>query len=125
MIGRALDASRNAPRLDNGAELQRVERRREQLNAYVRALHGRREPWGLSVYDMRARLLGLEPARTEFRFRGAAIEALGQAAARQAAEDLARVRAAGRADAAASGSPWARSPIVSAEEVRQADAGAR
>jgi hypothetical protein len=26
LIGRALDASRNAPRLDNGAELQRVER---------------------------------------------------------------------------------------------------
>ena len=56
---------------------------------YVRALHGVREPWGLSVYDMRAQLLGLEAARTEFRFRGAAIEALGKAAARQAAEDLA------------------------------------
>ena len=42
MIGQALDASRNAPRLDNGAELQRVERRRDQLNAYVLALHDRR-----------------------------------------------------------------------------------
>jgi len=54
MIGRALDASRNAPRLDNDAELQRTERRRDQLNGYVRALHGTREPWGMPVYDMRA-----------------------------------------------------------------------
>jgi hypothetical protein len=64
MIGRALDASRNAPRLDNGADLHRVERRRDQLNGYVHALHGTREPWGMSVYDMRAGLLGLESAGT-------------------------------------------------------------
>jgi very-short-patch-repair endonuclease len=121
MIGQALDASRNAPRLDNGAELQLVERRRDQLNAYVLALHNRRDPWNVSVYDMRAQLLGLEAARTEFRFRGAVIEALGQAAARQGAEDLAGYARLGGLTMQASGSPWARSPVVSAEEVRQAD----
>ena len=121
MIGQALDASRAAPRPDNGAGLQRVERRREQLNAYVHALHDRRAPWNMSVYDMRAQLLGLEPARTEFRFRGAAIEALGQAAARQAAEDLADYARLGGLTLQASGSPWASSPIISAGEVRQAD----
>ena len=121
MIGRALDASRNAPRLDNGAELQRVERRREQLNGYVGALHGVREPWGLSVYDMRARLLGLEPARTEFRLRGRGDRGLGGAAARQAAEDLAQYARLGGLTLLSRGSPWARSPIVSAEEVRRAD----
>ena len=120
-IAQALDASRNAPRLDNGAELRRVERRREQLNAYVRALHRRRAPWGLSVYDMRAQLLDLEPARTEFRFRGAAIEALSEAAARQAAEDLADYARLSGLTLTGSGSPWASSPIVSAEEVRRAD----
>jgi very-short-patch-repair endonuclease len=121
MIGQALDASRNALRLDNSAELQRVERRRDQLNAYVHALHDPRSPWNVSVYDMRAQLLGLESARTEFRFRGAAIEDLGQAAARQAAEDLADYTRLGGLMLQASGSPWAHSPIVSAEEVRQAD----
>jgi very-short-patch-repair endonuclease len=120
-IGQALDASRYAPRPDNGAELQRVERRREQLNAYVRALHSQREPWNLSVYDMRARLLGLESARTEFRLRGMAIETLSQAAARQAAEDLADYARLGGLTLTASGSPWASSPIVSAEEVLRAD----
>ena len=78
-------------------------------------------PWGLSVYDMRAQLLGLEPARTEFRFRGAAIETLREAAARQAAEDLADYARLGGLTLQVSGSPWASSPIVSAEEVRQAD----
>jgi very-short-patch-repair endonuclease len=121
LIGRALDASRNAPRLDNSEELHRTERRREQLNGYVRALHGVREPWGLSVYDVQAQLLGLEAARTEFRLRGAAIEALGGAAARQAAEDLTQYARLGGLTLLSRGSPWARSPIVSAEEVRRAD----
>jgi very-short-patch-repair endonuclease len=121
MIGRALDASRNAPRLDNAAELQRVERRRDRLNGYVRALHDTREPWGMSVYDMRARLLGLEPAPTEFRLRGAALAGLDGAAARQAAEDLAQYARLGGLTLVSRGSPWAASPIVSAEEVRRAD----
>jgi len=121
MIGQALDASRNAPRLDNGADLQRTERRRDQLNVYVHALHGTREPWGMSVYDMRARLLGLEPAGTEFRLRGAALQGLEGAAARQAAEDLAQYARLGGLTLASRGSPWAQSPIISAEEAQQAD----
>ena len=121
MIGQALDASRNAPRLDNGAELQRVERRREQLNAYVRCAARARGSRGAcrsttcgpscSAWRRRGR---------EFRFRGAAIEALGQAAARQAADDLAEYARLGGLTLRASGSPWAGSPIVSAEEARQA-----
>ena len=121
MIGQALDASRTAPRPDNGAELQRVERRREQLNAYVHALHDRAgtvERAGLRHAGPAARP---GASGTEFRFRGAAIEALGQAAARQAAEDLADYARLGGLALQASGSPWASSPIVSAEEVRQAD----
>jgi hypothetical protein len=70
---------------------------------------------------MRAQLLGLEPARTEFRLRGAAIQALRGAAARQAAEDLAQYARLGGLTLLARGSPWARSPVVSAEEVRRAD----
>lgn len=120
-VGHALAVSRNAPRLDNDWELQRVERRREQLNAYVQTLHRRRDPWGLSVYEIRAQLLGLGQASTEFRFRGQAVERLSRAVARQAEEDLARYARLGGLTLAATGSPWARSPIVSAEEARHAD----
>ena len=121
MIARALEASRDAPRLDNGAELQRVERRRDQLNGYDRALHGMREPWGTPVYDMRAELLGLGSARTEFRFRGAVLKSLDGLAARQAAEDLEQYARLGGLTMVSRDSPWARSPIVSTEEVRRAD----
>lgn len=120
MIGQALAASRNAPRVDNGAELHQVERRREQLNAHVRAVHSRRQPWGLSVYEMRAQLLGLVSARTEIRFRGIAIEVLSEAVARQAADGVADYARLGGLTLITA-SPWAASPIVSIEEVQQAN----
>jgi hypothetical protein len=75
----------------------------------------------MSVYDMRARQLGLQPAHTEFRFRGVVLEGLGGAAARQAADDLEQYARLGGMTLVARDSPWARSPIVSAEEARQAD----
>jgi DNA polymerase III delta prime subunit len=119
-IGQALAASRTAPRIDNGAELNYVEKRRDELNAYVGALHEKRESWGLSVYEIRAELLALTDARNELRFRGAGIQALGSEAARQAQEDLAEYARRGGLTLAASGSPWAESRIASAEEVQQA-----
>jgi very-short-patch-repair endonuclease len=120
-IGQALAASRTAPPAGNGWELQRVEKRRDQLNAYVQLLHRRREPWGLSVYEIRAELLGLGPVGTGFRFAGQVIEKLSGPAARQAEDDLAEYARLGGLTLAASGSPWAGSPVVSSEEARRAD----
>jgi len=119
-VGKALAASRNAPRVDNGWELERTEKRREQLNAYVQALHRERKPWGLSVYQIRAQLLGLGHAGTGFRFHGRAIEKLTSAVVRQAEDDLAEYSRLGGLILATSGSPWASSPIVSAEEAQRA-----
>jgi very-short-patch-repair endonuclease len=120
-VGRALAASRTAPRANNGEELNHVEKRRDELNAYVATLHDKREPWGVSVYEMHAELLALADAASELRFRGAAVEGLGAEAARQAVEDLAEYARLGGLTIAASGSPWANSPVVSTEEVQQAD----
>jgi len=118
-VGQALAASRNAAPVDNGWELARTQKRREQLNAYVQALHGERQPWGLSVYQIRAQLLGLGQAATGLRFGGQAIEKLTGAVARQAEEDLAYYARLGGLTLATSGSPWASSPVVSAEEARR------
>lgn len=119
-VGQALASSRTAPRLDNHAELGYVERRRDELNTYVRRLHEKREPWGLSVYEVRAELLALDDAQDPIRFRGAAIEALGKEAAERAQQDLAEYARLGGLALATSGSPWAQAPVVSAEEVQQA-----
>jgi very-short-patch-repair endonuclease len=120
-VGQALAASRNAPPVDNGWELERTEKRREQLNAYVQALHREREPWGLSVYQIRAQLTGLDHRATGFRFHGQAIETLTGTVAHQAEQDLAEYSRLGGLTLAASGSPWATSPIVSTDEARCAD----
>jgi very-short-patch-repair endonuclease len=119
-VGQALAASRNAPPVDNGWELERTQKRRAQLNAYVQALHCEREPWGVSVYQVRAQLLGLEHAATSLRFHGQAIEKLTGAVARQAEEDLAEFSRLGGMTLAASGSLWRSSPIVSTDEVQRA-----
>lgn len=121
-IGNALVANRNASKIDNGAELKKVERRRDELNSHVSALHEKREPWDVSVYELRAELLGLEDAKNEIRFRGDALCRLGANVKSQLEEDLAELARLGGMTLALSGSPWANSPIVSAEEVQRAHA---
>jgi hypothetical protein len=117
-----LAASRSAPRINNGAQLSYVERRRDELNAYVDALHRKREPWDVSVYEIQAELFGLAATQSKLRFRGAAIEKLSAEKARQAQEDLADYARLGGMTLAATGSPWTSSPVISAEEVQQAHA---
>jgi very-short-patch-repair endonuclease len=119
-IGQALVASRTAARVNNDAELKKVEKRRDELNKYVGALHEPRAPWGRSVYDIRAELVALEPSKNELRFRGPVLERLDAAAERQLEEDLAGYARLGGMTLASSGSPWVNSPIVSSDEVRQA-----
>ncbi len=58
-IGRSLEASRTIPPFDFSEEQRRLQRRRDELNQYVTALHARRDPWNVSVYGARAALLDL------------------------------------------------------------------
>jgi len=119
-IGQALATSRSAARVDNGADLRRVEKRRNELNAYVETLHQVREPWAVSIYEVRAELLGLEQAKNEVRFRADMLERLDDEARRQVEEELAEFAGLGGLTLAASGSPWAHSKIISNEEAQRA-----
>jgi very-short-patch-repair endonuclease len=120
-IGQVLATSRNAPPVVNGGDLDLTGKRRDQLNAYVRMLHGERDPWKVSVYELRARRSGMVPPGIDARFRGAAIEALDGKTARKVAEDLAQYARLGGLTLATDGNPWARSPISTADEVRYAN----
>jgi very-short-patch-repair endonuclease len=118
-IGRALVAHRTAPKVDQSAGQKKVEKRRDELNSYVRALHEKRPPWGISVYDVRAELQGiLQSAQTAVRLRGYVLERLDGEAARQVEEDLAEYARFGGLTLASSGSPWSNAEIVSNEEVQ-------
>ncbi len=121
-VGRALAASKTTVRVDNSTDLKRVEKRRTELNGYVEALHQVREPWAVSIYELRAELLGLEPAQNEVRFRGDILERLDAEAERRIEEELADYAGLGGFTTAANDSPWLRSGIVSGDEVQRAHA---
>ncbi len=117
-VAGALEASASVARVDNGSDIAVLERRRAELNTHVRALHGPREPWGVSVYDSRAQLLGLEDAKNNVRFGSDVLKKLTAAVKDELTEDLTELCRLGGIGFADSGSPWAHSPISTDDEAR-------
>jgi very-short-patch-repair endonuclease len=70
--------------------------------------------------EARSQVIGLEDAKSEIRFRGDILDRLDAAARRRVEEDIGEFARLGGITLAMSGSPWARSGIVSAEEVQRA-----
>jgi very-short-patch-repair endonuclease len=118
-IGETLANLQSVPRT-SFEELRYTEDRRERLNTYATELHRVREPWGLSVYAIRAELLGLKAASNGFRFRGSAIEALGAVQMRQLQDDLGEYLRLGGLSLTASTNPWIGSPVASNEDAQHA-----
>jgi hypothetical protein len=118
-IGEALLSTRSAPRVDRSVEQRRLETQREQLNEYVRVLHEERAPWNLSVYDLRAELIGLAGYATEFRLRGQelALDPQAYEALETQLRDFARLDGF---TLQVSDNPWRKATIVSAEEAQAA-----
>jgi very-short-patch-repair endonuclease len=118
-VGEALLSTRNAPRIERGVEQRRLETQREQLNEHVRVLHEKRQPWDLSVYDVRSELIGVQNYENDFRLRGAEL-----ALSAQAYEELeTKLRDFARLDGFTldvSNSPWRNAAIVSADEAQAA-----
>lgn len=120
-IRHALSATRTIPRVDHSADQHRVEKRRDELNGYVEMLHEKRDPWAISVYQIRAELLGIpEWAHTDVRFGADTLQWLDGAAVQQVAEELSEFARLGGLTLAASDSPWRKSEIVSGAEVQSA-----
>ena len=76
--------------LPNMAELQdKLARYRDELVERMAAVHHERQPWGLSVYEVQSRLLGIGPeARSDQRLRVDILASLDRAAMAQARADL-------------------------------------
>jgi hypothetical protein len=76
--------------LPNTAELQdKLVRYRGELVERTAAVHNGRQPWGLSVYEVQSRLLGIGPEiRSDQRLRGDILASLDGAAMAQARADL-------------------------------------
>ena len=119
-IGAALAASRTAPRLDGEAERRVVEKRRDELNAYVRALHEPRSPWGISLYELRAELLGLRSFSCDLRFDDEVLGWLDRESLRELEEEMLEYARLGGFTLAASDLPWAHTQLESIEQAQQA-----
>ncbi|MFL5963285.1 MAG: AAA domain-containing protein [Gaiellaceae bacterium] len=121
-IGAALAASRVAPRIDQDQEHRKLAKRRDELNDYVRVVHEERQPWGITLYELRAQLLALRGFESELRLTGEALLRLDREAAAAIEEDLSEYARLEGFDLAGSGRPWAKANVVSAEEAQQANA---
>jgi very-short-patch-repair endonuclease len=106
-LSRALAAASQVPLPNMAADQQLLVRRRDDLRAHMDALHGKRDPWGLSVYEIQAELLGLgAPVRSAQRLPGNVLASLSAEAYRAAADDLARYAGLGGFDVWSSRSLW-------------------
>jgi very-short-patch-repair endonuclease len=90
-LSRALAEVGRVP-LPNMAELQdKLVRCREELVERTAAVHEVRDPWGLSVYEVQARLLGIRAdARSDQRLTGDELTALDASAMTQVRADVER-----------------------------------
>lgn len=120
-LARTLDGNRTIPRPNHETSQQLVENRRERLNDYAQAIHAVRDPWGISVYDARAAVMGIESAaHITVRFRGEALKQLDAESYRTARDDLRSYIAKGGLTLVRSGQPWSNSKIHSGDQASAA-----
>ena len=127
-LARALQAAHTA-HAPNVESLQRtLTRRRGALNDAQQALHQPREPWGVSVYELQSRVLGMDDSRDgRLRLRGAALKALVGETLEQAADELREyINLGGPALDVSENAPWSPAHRASTVDSRErADETAR
>jgi very-short-patch-repair endonuclease len=95
----------------------RLERRRTALSEHVAALHAQRPPWGVSIYEVQCRLLGLpSAAETPVRLAREVLAELGEDAFERAHDELRDYVARGGFALNPATSPWAEASVVSGEQ---------
>lgn len=119
-IGSALASARMTPRVDFSAEQAKLQRHRKRLNDHAEAVHGIREPWGRSVYDLRAELIGLrDQGATAIRIRGAELNRLDQDAVAALEQELSDYARLDGLTLTPSASAWVGADIASEHDVRR------
>jgi AAA domain-containing protein/uncharacterized protein DUF4011 len=107
-LARTLAMTARIARPDLAAQHEALVRHRQVLVARSDALHKLREPWGISVYDIYARLTGIPAtAASSQRLPAHVLQRLDGPAVRQAKEDLGSFMALGGLGISAETSPWA------------------
>jgi very-short-patch-repair endonuclease len=107
-LARTLAAAASIPRPRMTAAQESLTRHREMLVSRADAVHAPRDPWGISVYDAHARLLGIpSPVASAQRLPAQALTQLGGQAFRRASAELEDFIGLGGLAISAATSPWA------------------
>ncbi|ATL69873.1 AAA domain-containing protein [Nocardia terpenica] len=92
---------------------------RQRLLAHSAALHARREPWGLSAYEVRDRLLDLPEVSIPCAFRGSQLKTLDAHVVRQLQDDLKEFVDLGGLRVLRQETPWCRTKVDNEQQVEQ------
>jgi very-short-patch-repair endonuclease len=120
-----LRAASTVTRPDQTELHERLVSRRDRLNAHDSAMHRRRSPWKVAVFDAQCALISLTEqhgaaADTTLRFGGIELASLDAATMRQLKDDLFEYASLGGLTLTRSDSPWAGAHVVSAEQAEAA-----
>lgn len=123
-IAAGMRSAASVPRPNQSELHERLTTRRQQLNAHDLAMHERRTPWEVSVFQAQCALMELRDrhgaaAETSVRLRGGVLNALNAEASRQTREDLFEFASLGGLTLTQETSLWTDAHVTSAE---QADA---
>lgn len=117
-LAHTLDHMAKIPKIDVTELHHKLETTRSALTHHAEALHETREPWGVSIYQVNERLIGLgDEPETNLRFTGTRLEDLNVDVAREARERL--VEWASLAEPLITGrSPWTGAQVPSDSDAR-------
>ncbi len=106
-FAKSLADAASARSVDMTVEQEQLVRRRDALVRRTAALHQKRDPWGISVYELQAAIIGVpDIERSTQRLGSQVLRTLTAEAFRQAEADLERFVGLGGLTIEASGSPW-------------------
>ena len=107
-FAKSLADAASARSVDMAVEQEQLVRRRDALVRRTAALHQKRDPWGISVYELQAAIIGVPDvgARATQRLGSQVLRTLTAEAFRQAEADLERFVGMGGLTIEATGSPW-------------------
>ena len=117
----SLSRVREAPRVDAADLHRRFVERRDRLNGHVRGLHDRRQPWGISLYELYGRLLALPTeALSPVRLPRQVVAAIGLQALERASERVRELASLADLFTGASTSAWTGAGLATPDDVRRA-----
>jgi very-short-patch-repair endonuclease len=120
-IAKALHNTGRTPPADRRREQKKVEARRSILNQRAEALHEKRVPWNVSIYEAQALMLGIAAAaHTDVRFRGDQLDRLDAETVGALTDQLGTYAGLGGFTLRTSESPWANATITTDTEARGA-----